>query len=40
LRRENLSLADAEQVSPYLPVWAEFSPREGGELVGVGVGVN
>jgi hypothetical protein len=37
LRRENLSLADAEQVSPYLPVWAEFSPREGGELVDAGV---
>jgi hypothetical protein len=30
LRRENLSLADAEQVSTYLPVYAEFSPLEGG----------
>ncbi len=31
LRSENLSLAEAEQVSPYLPVFADFSPREGGE---------
>lgn len=31
LRRENLSLSEAEQVSPYLPVYAEFSVREGGE---------
>lgn len=31
LRRENLSLSEAEQVSPYLPVFAEFSMREGGE---------
>lgn len=31
LRRENLSLAEAERVSPYLPVYAEFSPREGGD---------
>ena len=30
LRRENLSLAEAEKVSPYLPVYAEFSTREGG----------
>ncbi len=30
LRRENLSLSEAEQVSPYLPVYAEFSIREGG----------
>lgn len=30
LRRENLSLAEAEQISPYLPVYAEFSTREGG----------
>ena len=30
LRRENLSLAEAEQVSPYLPVYAEFSTQEGG----------
>jgi deoxyribonuclease-1-like protein len=30
LRRENLSLSEAEQVSPYLPVYGEFSTREGG----------
>jgi hypothetical protein len=30
LRRENLSLSEAEQVSPYLPVYAEFSIHEGG----------
>ncbi len=30
LRRENLSISDAEKVSMYLPVYAEFSPREGG----------
>ncbi len=29
LRRENLSIAEAEKVSPYLPVYAEFSIREG-----------
>ncbi len=30
LRYHNLSIAQAEQVSPYLPVYAEFSPWEGG----------
>jgi len=30
LRYHNLSIAQAEQVSPYLPVYAEFSPMEGG----------
>ena len=30
LRSENLSLAEAEKVSPYLPVYGEFVPREGG----------
>jgi len=30
LRRENLSLDEAAQVSPYLPVYAEFTPLEGG----------
>lgn len=30
LRQENLSLSEAEQISPYLPVYAEFTPQEGG----------
>ncbi len=30
LRQENLSLSEAETISPYLPVYAEFSPQEGG----------
>lgn len=30
LRYHNLSIAQAEQISPYLPVYAEFSPMEGG----------
>ncbi len=30
LRQQNLSLNEAERISPYLPVYAEFYPREGG----------
>ncbi|MFO7907342.1 MAG: endonuclease/exonuclease/phosphatase family protein [Planctomycetota bacterium] len=32
LREYNLTLEEALQVSDHLPVWAEFSAREGGEL--------